>query len=140
MSPAWIAIISAGIGFFIAGIFGVVNNIINKRAETKRQRRELIVKLGFDTWKTIYEHTDNANMPPPESYSAHVARVIDAMLDDKFDEEKFKNGLKVSFRFWDEELKPLLKTELNKKNQATQKKVPTEQPAPSSPIDFPPKL
>ena len=122
----------------ITGTVAVINNLINKRHETKKQKRELILKLGLETWQTLANNPQvEGNLFLPESFIAHMSRLIDVLLEDEFDEEKYKQKIEESIKF-SEQMKPIIKG--TKQSTKQEQKVQTGDDTKSDIMDFPPKV
>lgn len=107
--PAWIPIVSAVAGGVVVGIFGAINNYVNKKteekkieSEEKRQFRQLILTVATENWKHmatfIQEESkiSGKSLPvvPVDAYIIHLTKLADVLLDSKLTKENIAEKLK----------------------------------------------
>jgi len=81
----WVPVVSAGIGGVLVIIGNIINNLINKKAETNKQIRDAILKTAIDSWKENMEITKKHGgmITPVETFIMHIAILSDILLDPK---------------------------------------------------------
>ncbi len=86
----WVPVVSAGIGGLFAIIGNVINNLINKKAESNKQIKDVILKTAMDNWKENMEITkiNGGIITPLESYIVHMSILSDILLEPKEITEK----------------------------------------------------
>lgn len=112
----WVPVVSAGIGGIIAVIGSTINNYINKKAEEKKQIREVIIKTAIESWREDYTLTKSRGgvMLPIDSYIVHMAILSDALLDPECLTEE---QLLVKLRKSDKLIKAQIKFDEERKQQ-----------------------
>lgn len=103
MSPeAWVVIGTVS-GAVIGGLISVVIQIINQRYESKRKKKETIVNAGIHAWAvTMDKFAHKRYIAPMELYVAHMVTLVDILMEDDFDREKFKRALREDRKFYNE--------------------------------------
>lgn len=112
----WIAPISAVIGGIVVGLFGTLNNLINKKSsdnttesEERRHFKELIFKTAIENWKQNNETAiellklkQPVMVMPLESYIVNLITLSDTLLDTKLTKENVIKKVKEAFEVSDE--------------------------------------
>jgi hypothetical protein len=86
--PAWIPIVSAISGGIVVGVFGAINNYVNKKTEEKKLQfeetkhlREQIVNASLDYWYKHHELIKSsegklAMIVPFDVYLVHITAIM----------------------------------------------------------------
>jgi hypothetical protein len=80
------ALICAGIGGAAAALINLIGGFVMRHLESKRQIREIAIKVAFESWRHHNEikteliksgaRGDALGILPPQSYVAHTLRVV----------------------------------------------------------------
>lgn len=86
------------LGALIGSMSTLLVTYINKRAEARRNTRELAVKWGIESWRTAFDAAAKVKggglMPPIEDYVLHALIMSEAILKPgAWSEEKFMRTL-----------------------------------------------
>lgn len=87
-------------GAIVGAIAGFIGAWIREKHETKRRMRELVIKTAIDEWTQLFNFTQSqtkkTELFPLTAYIAHHTLLIEAVLNEKFDIEKFKKAIEQS--------------------------------------------
>jgi len=130
MSPeAWIVIGTIGgaiAGAVITSGFNTWNNYINKQFESKQKRKEAVINAGLEYWATLIKAPGSGLVSPPELFMAHMSNLLDIIMDDKFDKDKFKKTLIENREFQNECIDLISDLEQKRRKTTRSRKVNTE--------------
>lgn len=98
--PAWIPIVSAMAGGALVGFFNLAMRWQDRKAENKRQFRELMFKCAIEEWKQHWAFAIESNkigkrtyMRPLLLYLVHQMKLSDALLEGKITKENLSARL-----------------------------------------------
>jgi hypothetical protein len=94
LPPAVYGMLGVLLGALIGSMSTLLVTYINKKAEARRNARELAVKWGIESWRTAFDAASKAKgggfMPPIEDYVLHALIMSDVILEPgAWSEEKF---------------------------------------------------
>lgn len=122
MSTETAFILGTALGAFITGTVSIVNYYIKKRFESKQKRKESLIKAGLDYWTTLINAPGGGVVGPPEQYMAHMSNLLDVILDDTFDKDKFKKTLIENHEFQVECTELILNLDRKRREEPAQSK------------------
>lgn len=94
------------LGVLVPTIFNWLNAKGQRKAEEKRSRRELAMKIGFDLWMHHLEFSKyinerfkkEATIYPPETFVLHFSRFLE-LLDERLDSPELERRIRENHKF-----------------------------------------
>ena len=99
MSTELVAIVSASIASGIAGIFALVTIGMQRRADERRQIRELAVQVALENWKIYKGAADvhGGSVSPLDTYLIHAMHLVAALDGSLKTPDQIREHLRAGF-------------------------------------------
>lgn len=94
------ALIGGVAGSGITGIFGFITIQLQRRADERRQIRELAVKVALENWKiykTAADDTGSGPVPPIDTFLIHAVHLVSALDGSLKTDEQIRCHLRRGF-------------------------------------------
>lgn len=99
MDATTAVIIGAAIGAGVSGLFALISIHLQRRAEERRQIRELAVQVALENWKIYKAVADNQGglVPPIDTFLIHAVHLISALDGRLKTHEQIREHLRAGF-------------------------------------------
>jgi len=100
METSTVAVIAAAVGSGITGLFGFVALLLQRRAEERRQIRELAVQVALENWKTRKEAIEKHGggfLSPVDVYLIHAIFLVSALDGSLKTDEQIREYIRRGF-------------------------------------------
>jgi hypothetical protein len=93
------ALIGGVAGSAVTGIFGFITIQLQRRADERRQIRELAVKVALENWKIYKAAADDVggSVPPIDSFLVHAVHLVSALDGSLKTDEQIRCHLRRGF-------------------------------------------